>query len=54
MWYKLSDYTDVNLEERQKKRKYTKIKIGHDNIPLKRIKLDLKLDKTGNRKIFAD
>ena len=33
-----------------KNKKKTNIKKGHDNIPLKRLKLDLKLDKTGNRK----
>ena len=37
-----------------KKQKYTKIRKGHHNIPLKKLKLNLKLDKTGNGKIFAD
>ena len=49
-----SRINDVNQEERQKKQKYTKVKKGHDNIPLKGLKLELKLDKTGNRKICAD
>ena len=53
LWYKEADYTDVNLEERQKNKSIRRA-IGHDNIPLKSVKLDLKLDKTGNRKIFAD